>query len=166
MAGLLKFGQLSAKDVSLYTQWGKGPKIVPTNLEPWGDNGRFLPGSDKLLIDEGILDQLEKALKQNSKEALLLVISTILHEFTHFGDDQDNEDYPGEEGKLFEQFVYGTDIANLSDARKVIAKFTEQQKENDDKKKNGLKTLVSNFGNLQEGTYVWNGSEWAKEEKK
>jgi len=163
MAGFSKFGQMSTNDVAKYLEWGKGPKIVPKAMSE--KNGQFKPGigSNILEINEKILNQLETALGSSSNENLLLVISTILHEFTHYGDDQDGVDYPGEEGQLFEEFVWGIDIDFVEDARKVIEQYKEEQKENNNKKKEGAKNLISNFGNLEEGTYTWNGTEWVKQ---
>jgi hypothetical protein len=37
-----------------------------------------------------------------------------------------------------------------------------KNEENSKKKKEGLNSLLSNFENLKEGTYTWNGSSWTK----
>ena len=165
MAGLAKFGQLSAGAVSEAVKWRQGPKIVPRNLSSIGANGAFTPnrGSNVIYIDEGILQNLEKVLASGSEEALLLVASTILHEFTHYGDDQDGKDYPGEEGELFEIFTYGIDIDNLNDAKKVLKQYKERQKKEAQKKSKSLNNLLNDFDNLEAGTYTWNGSDWVKE---
>lgn len=122
MDALLKYGQLNKNDVINATQWGCGPRIVPAQLTR--SNGQFRPNtkSNVLEINEDILIQLENASKtgKQMEAALLLVSSTILHEFTHFGDDQDGIDYPGEEGQLFEEDVYEMDIDSLDDAQDVI----------------------------------------------
>ncbi len=170
MSGLLKFGQLSANSVANHVKWGKGPKIVASNLV--GANGQFTPnsGSSVLEINKDILDHLEKALMSGSEEALLLVASTLLHEYTHFGDDQDGIDFPGEEGQKFEEFVYGVDIDDLAGAKKVIEQYKKlqeeekQKKEEENKKKSqGVTSLISNFDNLQQGKYVWDGTKWIKQ---
>lgn len=170
MSGLKKFGQLSSTSVASDLQWGKGPKIVVKSMS--GANGSFSPnkGSNILNIDKGIIEQLKKALASGSDEALLLVASTILHEYVHFGDDQDGIDYPGEEGQKFEEFVYGLDIDNLTDARKVIDAYKKRQEaekkkqEEEQKRTEGAQQLLNDAssGNLEAGTYVWNGSEWVK----
>jgi len=47
---------------------------------------------------------------------------TILHEFTHYGDDQDGEDIPGEEGEHFEKAVYGK-VVTEGNANKIIKDY-------------------------------------------
>ena len=169
MSGLKKFGQLTATNVANDVRWGKGPKIVVQSLV--GSNGQFRPniGSNILTIDKGIIEQLENALISGSDEALLLVASTILHEYVHYGDDQDEIDYPGEEGQKFEEFVYGLDIDNLIDAKKVIDAYKKRQEaakkkkeEENRKRQQGLTSLLSKFDTLESGTYIWNGSAWIK----
>jgi RHS repeat-associated protein len=119
---LSKYGQMSKSDVATALKWGNGPTINITHLS--GANGEFTPtsGSSEIRIDKGIADALESALSQDKQANLLLVVSTILHETTHFGDNKDGVDYAGEEGQQFEEAVYGMDIDNVSDAKSVIAK--------------------------------------------
>ncbi|MDD2797384.1 MAG: hypothetical protein PHV20_02200 [Bacteroidales bacterium] len=168
MAGLLKFGQLSANNVADAVKWGKGPKIVASSMD--GKNGSFTPfvGSNILNINKNILNKLETALITDSEETLLFVASTILHEYTHFGDDQDGVDYPGEEGELFEEFVYGFDIDCLYDAKIIIDKYKKRheeimKKQEEKEKARGAATLISNINNIEAGTYVWDGNAWVKQ---
>ncbi|MCE2503337.1 MAG: hypothetical protein J4G05_04665, partial [Chlorobi bacterium] len=123
MRALEEMGQLSKDDVRRALVWGEGPVI---NIVPLlGANGEFTPytGSNELRIDWGIVNQLENSVGDDRDAALLLVASTILHEFVHWGDDQDGIDRPGEEGEEFEIRVYGIDIDNLSDAVEVLNEY-------------------------------------------
>jgi len=131
MRGLLSYGQLSREDVAGHVAWGSGPLVTVTDLE--GANGEFTPNSDsdELRIDLDIVQQLQDAGRGDANAALLLVGSTILHEFTHYGDDQDGEDYTeghGEEGQAFEEYVYGRDIDNLEDASEVIEEYNARRR--------------------------------------
>jgi hypothetical protein len=106
-----EYGQARRFDVCKAYTKGQGPLIKPSKLV--GSNGQFLPGmnSQVLEINKNILRDFEKG-KLGSKA---LLHSTIAHELTHFFDDQDGVDYPGEEGQLYEEAVYGLDIDNLND---------------------------------------------------
>ena len=169
MSGLYKFGQLTSSDVKNHVKWGKGPKIEVRGLN--GANGMFRPNSNSniLIIDKGIIEDLENALISDSDAALLFVASTILHEYIHYGDDQDGVDFPGEEGQKFEEFVYGIDIDNLSQARSILKAYlakrkAEQKKQRENKQKQqSLNAMLNDFDNLEAGTYKWNGSAWVKE---
>jgi RHS repeat-associated protein len=122
MSALSTYGQLTSAEVKAALVWGEGPTIKITELE--SRNGRFISNihSDELLLNKEIVDNLEKALAENKQANLLLVTSTILHEFTHYGDDQDGSDYPGEEGTEFEKAVFGDDIDCVADAQDVLLK--------------------------------------------
>jgi hypothetical protein len=96
------------------------------NVEPLeGSNGEFTPnaGSQVLKIDQGIVTAYENAF-QTSGAAIsaheLMLESTLLHEYTHYLDDQNDEDKPGEEGQAFEEASYGTDIDSASVARGLL----------------------------------------------
>jgi hypothetical protein len=43
---------------------------------------------------------------------LFFLGTTILHEYVHYGDFQDGVQYPGEEGDLFELYVYGENVGS------------------------------------------------------
>ena len=73
-------------------------------------------------------------------------------------------------GQKFEEFVYGLDIDNLADAKKVIDAYNKrqeakkkQQEAKNKKKQQGLTLMLGEFNSLEEGKYVWNGSAWVKE---
>jgi hypothetical protein len=121
MSALSTYGQLSRADVKAALVWGSGPTINITTLVRV--NGGFTGniGSDELRINKNIADNLESALSANKQANLLLLTSTILHEFTHYGDEQDGIDYPGEEGQKFEEAAFGVDIDYVSDAQGVLS---------------------------------------------
>lgn len=138
---LAEYGQLSEADVKKALTWGEGPTIKVTPLK--GANGEFSPGigSDELRINTKIVEQLENATGDDRDAALLLVGSTILHEYTHYGDDQDGKDYPGEEGQKFEEKVYGRDIDNLKDAKKTLDEYNKRHSSDGSESSTGAVTL-------------------------
>ena len=73
-------------------------------------------GSEELEINQDIF----KALEEDIPGAKLLLESTIGHELTHYFDDRDGLDFPGEEGQKFEEKVYGEDIDTLDDATRYL----------------------------------------------
>lgn len=90
-------------------EWGKGPmiKIVVMN-----DLGQFTPNSqsNEIRIQEAMVKDFEagKGLRQTKKGKLVYLVGvTLLHELTHWADDQDGLDTEGEEGEHFENAVYG-----------------------------------------------------------
>ena len=122
LAALNKYGTntgATKKDIAEEMKWGKGPTINVTALS--GANGEFSPGigSQELRIDDTIVNAYEKA-KTDLPAHKLFLESTILHEFTHFLDDQDSTDRAGEEGQDFEEATYGVDIDSVSDATSVL----------------------------------------------
>lgn len=138
---LAEYGQISEADVKKALTWGEGPTINVTPLK--GANGEFSPGigSDELRINTKIVEQLENATGDDRDAALLLVGSTILHEYTHYGDDQDGKDYPGEEGQKFEEKVYGRDIDNLEDAKKTLNEYNKRHSSDGSGSSTGSVTL-------------------------
>ena len=97
-----KYGQASRSQVNEALSAGKGPQIDPAQLG--GAYGAFTPGisSQKIEIDIGLL----LAFEQGSASGKLSD-ATILHELTHYFDDQDGSDFPGEEGNFFEIDCFG-----------------------------------------------------------
>jgi hypothetical protein len=125
--GMKKYGQLTKADLVEGLKWGKGPSLV---IKPLGGAiGSFSPGigSQILNIDEDTVKKLENAKGNDRDIYLFLVGETILHEYIHYGDDQDGIDYPGEEGDLFEQEVYGQDINGYSSAKKVVEAYKKKK---------------------------------------
>jgi hypothetical protein len=102
--------------------WDSGPTIKVTPLA--GANGEFTPGinSTELRIDKDIVRAYQKEKDSGNLPAReLLLESTILHEYTHFLDDQDATDRPGEEGQGFEEATYGIDIDDRADAQSILS---------------------------------------------
>jgi RHS repeat-associated protein len=126
---LKKYGNLTDAQIKKILTWDEGPEIRLRSR--FGENGWYYSGEDPtsniLFINKNIADIIENKNKsQTPKEvqaALLLFSSTVLHETTHYGNDMNNKNFPGEEGELFEKAVYGIDIDNLMDAQNVIDQF-------------------------------------------
>ena len=93
---------------------GNGPVIKGAKLK--GSNGQFTPNknSKELVINEKILSDFENG----AKGSKTLLDSTVEHEATHYFDDQDKVDFPGEEGEKYEIDVYDSDIDTLNDAQR------------------------------------------------
>lgn len=101
--------------------WGQGPVIkVVKNL---GAFGEFTPNSssNEIRIDEDLVKEFEQGgragLRKTPKGQLVYLVGvTLLHELTHWADDQDSDDFTGgvegEEGDEFERVVYGGVIDN------------------------------------------------------
>jgi len=109
-----KYGQASKKDVDNAFKPNTGLIIKSKKLNnAWGE---FIPGknSNEIIVNESLLKDIEKGIKGADK--MLEVV--IKHELTHFFDDKDGKDYPGEEGEKFEKKVYGKVIKNYKDALK------------------------------------------------
>jgi len=90
--------------------WGKGPKLNVLDLD--GAFGEFSPGigSNELRIDSDMVEEFEagKGLRRTPTGKMVYLVGvTILHELTHWADDQDGVDTEGEEGEHFENAVYG-----------------------------------------------------------
>ena len=89
--------------------WGKGPQIKVTYLVD--AYGEFSPNqqSNEIRIDTSLVTDFEKGRGKRMARAgsVYLVGITLLHELTHWGDDQNGIDRPGEEGEEFEKLVYG-----------------------------------------------------------
>ena len=88
-------------------EWGKGPTV---QVEDMSDEGRFTPGTNILRIRKLRVEQFEagKGLVKTPKGQMVYFVGVILlHELTHWADDQDGIDNPLEEGAEFEKAVYG-----------------------------------------------------------
>jgi len=109
-------GTIDKKTIKEAMFWGKGPmiKIVP-GLKCGGTDalGCFDFGfhSDEIRIGEETVKEFEKGkgLRKTPKgQQVFLVGVTLLHELTHWADDQDSvDDPPEEEGEAFEKAIYG-----------------------------------------------------------
>jgi len=168
---LKKYGQLSGNQIRNDLQWGKGPKVIIATSDGngramGGSIGRYI-GGDKLYLNEKYVKELETATGARREALLFRLAQTLLHEYVHYGDAQDGDDQPGEEGDNFDLAAYGFDIESIADAKKVLEQWKQEQKKKEEenkKKSQGAKKLLNDAssGNLEEGTYTWNGSEWVK----
>ena len=89
--------------------WGKGPMIKVLVMSPLG---AFTPNtsSNEIRIQKKMVQDFEagKGLRKTATGKLVYLVGvTLLHELTHWADDQDGVDTVGEEGELYEKDVYG-----------------------------------------------------------
>ncbi len=89
--------------------WGRGPSIKVVVMSPLGE---FTPNtsSNELRIQKQMVKDFEagKGLRKTATGKLVYLVGvTLLHELTHWADDQDGIDTPGEEGELYEKDIYG-----------------------------------------------------------
>ena len=157
MGALMKYGQFTEKQIrDKIVKWGKGS--IAIDFVNIGQNGRydFGKGDFPITINSALAQQLQDAKPEDRQAALLAVLSTILHESTHYGDwnadGMRNEDYvkfytsngsfaaeTKEVGELFEIFAYhdGDYWENqnskkrgeegIRDMRKIIEKKKKQE---------------------------------------
>src|SRR5262245_36944309 len=100
-------GTISTATIKKALEWGKGPviKIVVMN-----EAGKFLPGTNEIQIRKKRVEEFEKGkgLVTAPNGKLVYYVGVILlHELTHWADDQDGIDNPLEEGDEFEKAIYG-----------------------------------------------------------
>ena len=116
---------LTSEQIKNDLRWGQGPTINIIQLDNFGVNtSEFTVGFFKaatpndIYLDIDYVNKLENDnLTQYEKDALLFYLgTTILHEYVHYGDNQDGVDYPGEEGQLFEILVYGENVTSTNAA--------------------------------------------------
>lgn len=115
----LRYAQLNAVTLQRALKWGNQPTLVfePMSTDHATFQGGFYEpgvGSNDLHINSALADAFEAGgparlfTTRNARgQAFPLIGTSILHELVHWGDDQDGIDFPGEEGNLFEQDVYG-----------------------------------------------------------
>jgi hypothetical protein len=106
-------GGISKDDIKAALVWGKGPTVRVVDL-PDGTDGKFQKGmkSHIIFISTKVVEEFVKG---NGKrptpkgELVERVTITLLHELTHWADDQDGKEAnPGtEEGWEFEKAVWG-----------------------------------------------------------
>jgi hypothetical protein len=111
---LVEYSELTEETIVQDLQWGKGPTIVISQLDDFGEEvyGLFQHSvPNTLFIDIDFVQLLEDSQPgpQGNSLAFLLGV-TILHEYVHYGDNMDGIDQPGEEGLLFEEATYGEAI--------------------------------------------------------
>ena len=174
MHALMKYGQLSKKQILNDLEWGNGPKVKVLSIERKAVAGRFLQnrGSNILELNKEIAAQLEKATGKEKEVLLFYIADIILHEYTHYGDDQDGVQYSGvegnaEAGNAFEIAAFGAVIdrqcAFFFEEEWKIEREADRQKEEDKRKESGFYYLQkSNFNNMTPGTYSWDGYNWVQ----
>ena len=111
---LMKNGEFTREQLNEDFMYGKGPII---QLDPYIDYyGLFVPkeGSDELKIKMDVVLDLENA-DGIKKDALLFLIAVIiLHEYVHYGDNQDGVQQEVEEGVQFEMDAYGVEVTEYN----------------------------------------------------
>ena len=128
LRGLQLYGELSVAEIEEILTPGKGPEIYIVNGSDINNAQGEFPRerTNVIYISKTIIDILNSADEDVRQAALLLVISTLLHETVHYGDfqhggyDNDNDEafikgykdgYPvykslEDEGQVFESDVY------------------------------------------------------------
>lgn len=102
-------GTIERSKITEALKWGKGPML---KIVVMSDYGEFSPGigSNELRLQKAMVEKFEKGkgmvTAPNGKKVYLVGV-TILHELTHWADDQDGVDTAGEEGNQFEDIIYG-----------------------------------------------------------
>lgn len=100
-------GTITADKIKEALAWGKGPVI---KVEVMAEAGKFTPGTNTIKIRKLRVEQFEagKGLVTAPNGKLVYYVGVILlHELTHWADDQDGVDNPLEEGDEFEKAIYG-----------------------------------------------------------
>jgi len=113
-SAFLKYGQATRTIVNKAFTPNAGLKIVGKRLpDAWGD---FKPNvrSQTIEIGNNLLGSFEKG----EPGAKTILDITVEHEGTHYFDDQNGKDYVGEEGELYEKYVYGKVYKSIEDAAK------------------------------------------------
>ena len=136
MKALCIAGRFTNEQIKEMVKYGKGPTINVTQLEK-GYYGLFNPGinSTTLNISEDIVNELEHAEGFDAVVSLFLVGVTILHEFSHYGDDlAGNLERDREDGKVYEENAYGIviDKSNVKDY--LLDYYNKKRNINDNKK--------------------------------
>ena len=136
MKALRIAGRFTNEQIKEMVKYGKGPTINVTQLEK-GYYGLFNPGinSTTLNISEDIVNELEHAEGFDAVVSLFLVGVTILHEFSHYGDDlAGNLERDREDGKVYEENAYGIviDKSNVKDY--LLDYYNKKRNINDNKK--------------------------------
>jgi len=100
-------GTITKARIKEALEWGKGPMI---KVEVMSVAGEFTPGTNEIRIRKQRVDEFEagRGLVTAPNGKLVYYVGVILlHELTHWADDQDGVDNPLEEGDEFEKAMYG-----------------------------------------------------------
>ena len=110
VAAFAKYGQINRVTLRRALAWGNEPHIVIKEFDGAIGlfNGSVAPNI--INIHTRIVDEFEDGhglRKTKWHKDVFLVGVTLLHELTHWADNLDGIDFPGEEGEQFETDVYG-----------------------------------------------------------
>jgi hypothetical protein len=120
MNALSTYGCMDKAEIVGALAWNSGPiiDIIDINNEPRyfgkipsasGLYDKTIP--DRIFLDRNLVEEFELSTDPLENESLLFFIGvTILHEFTHYGDNNNGCNFPGEEGTLFEEAAYGRTV--------------------------------------------------------
>ena len=100
-------GTISTAKIKKALEWGEGPVIRVVEMD---EAGKFTPGTNEIKIRKKRVEEFEKGkgLVTAPNGKLVYYVGVILlHELTHWADDQDGVDNPLEEGDEFEKAIYG-----------------------------------------------------------
>ncbi|UZD21857.1 hypothetical protein [Algoriphagus halophytocola] len=108
---------LTLTEIQEDLEWGEGPTIIVQQLGT-DQNGSEIYGQfdathpNNLFIDIDLVNDMENSVPgtMDANGLAFLMGVSILHEYVHFGDYVDGNTYPGEEGVIFEQTVYGQTV--------------------------------------------------------
>lgn len=112
-----EFTQLPLTQIQNDLQWNEGPIVEIIQLDNYkpGETDANTAGyfdkstPDRVYLDIDYVNLVEN--ETSDPDALLFWIgTTVLHEYVHYGDFSNGFDYEGEEGRLFEIQVYGTNV--------------------------------------------------------
>lgn len=127
------YTSLTTAEISEDLQWGKGPTIKIVQLDNFCSTCDSLTyglydginGPDILHIDVDLVNDIENSAGTVVGNSFAFLIGvTILHEYVHFGDN-DGNDFPGEEGALFEVDAYGQTVWRTN-AKIILKRYTLQ----------------------------------------
>ena len=136
MKALRVAGRFTNKQIKEMVKYGKGPTINVTQMEK-GTYGLFMAenNSTTLNISEDIVNELEQAEGFDTVISLFFLGVTILHEFSHYGDDlAGNPDSDREDGNVYEEIAYGK-VINKSNVKDYLIDYYNKKRNTDDNRK-------------------------------
>ncbi|WP_046247427.1 hypothetical protein [Hymenobacter terrenus] len=128
--GLIAFsGRTQAQIISDLT-YGQGPEVkIGQPVDKFGNPviGQFDPANPNVLtLDGAFINQLQHTTSASASDALSFYLAvSLLHEYVHFGDNLTGRDYPGEEGTIFEQTVFGVELGE-GNAGQIMIQFIKK----------------------------------------
>ena len=135
MHALRVAGRFTNEQIKEMVTYGQGPTINVTPLE--SQYGFFISGinSTTLNIDEYTVNELENAEGFDAVVSLFFIGVTILHEFSHYGDDlAGNPEEDREDGEVYENNAYGI-VINKSNVREYLLDYYKKKSSNNDGQK-------------------------------